>query len=48
MQPLRGALQKSEAKNPEQARKSTNVLKMNSVKGILQEFFQRFVLLIFR
>ena len=43
-----GVLQKSEVKNPECAGKSANLLKMKSVKGIFQEFFQRFVLLICR
>ena len=31
--------QESEVKNPERVRKSTNLLKMNSVKGIFQEYF---------
>ena len=33
-QSLGGVLQESEVKNPERARKSINLLKMNSVKGI--------------
>ena len=36
-QPLRGVFQKSEVKNPERARKSTNLLKMNTVKGIFDD-----------
>ena len=38
---LGGVLQKSEVKNPERARKSINLLKMNSVKGICVADLQR-------
>ena len=40
-QPLRSALQKSEVKNAERARNSTNLLKMNSVKGIFSGIFPK-------